>query len=169
MPIYPFKKLTPQLGLNVFVAPSADLIGDLRIGDNVNIWYGTVLRGDVNYISVGENTNIQDLSMLHVGSNDPLIIGKNVTIGHQVNLHGCTIGDSCLIGIGATILDGAVIGENSVVAAGALVAPNKVYPPNSFIMGLPAKLIRELTAEEKIQYGHHYKGYLELASEYLNG
>ncbi len=167
MPIYKLGEWEPQVGSSTFVAESADVIGRVTIANNANLWFGVVARGDVDTISIGENTNIQDQSMLHVSSGYPLEIGKNVTVGHRVTAHGCTIGDRCLIGMGAIILDGAVIGENSLVAAGSLIPPGKVFPPRSFIIGSPAKAIRELTDEEAQKYGEHYLVYLEEKNQYL--
>lgn len=160
-------KYTPSQGEGCFIAPSADVIGHVEMGDNVNVWFQCVLRGDINLIKIGDNTNIQDLSMLHVVENIPLIIGKNVTVGHKVILHACTIEDSCLIGMGAVVLDGAVIKKNSVVAAGSVVPPGKTYPEGSLIMGNPAKVKRELTKEELDQYGNHYKSYIEAKNQFL--
>lgn len=168
MPLYSFKGINPALGEGVFIAPSADIIGKVILGKNVNIWYQCVARGDVNSITVGENTNVQDLSMLHVTKDFPLIIGKNVSIGHSVTVHGCIIGESCLIGMGAVIMDGAEIGENCVVAGGSVVPPGKKYPPRSMIMGNPAVVKRELTAEEATQYANHYKAYVRYKDEYLD-
>ena len=168
MPQYSFKGIKPQIGPGVFIAPSADIIGKVILEQNSNIWYQCVARGDVNWIRVGENTNVQDLTMLHVTKDFPLTIGAQVSIGHSVTLHGCTIGDHCLIGMGAVILDGAVIGESSVVAAGTLVPPGKIFPPGSMIMGNPAVLKRALSAEEQIAYGNHYKSYVEYKAEYLD-
>lgn len=168
MPIYSYKDTCPKLGKGVYIAPSSDLIGDLRCGDNVSLWFQTVARGDVNFIEIGENTNIQDLSLLHVTNDLPLIIGKNVTVGHKVTLHACTIGDNCLIGMDAVILDGALIGENSLVAAGSVVPPGKKFPAGSFIIGSPAIVKRQLSDEEKNQYGNHYLSYIEEKNIYLN-
>ncbi len=153
---FKFKQWTPQLGTNSWVAPSADVIGNVTMGKECSIWFGCVIRGDVHYITIGDRTNIQDLSMIHVthykkedmSDGNPTIIGSDVTIGHRVMMHGCTIGDACLIGMSATILDGAVIGKESIVGAGALVTKNKVFPPRSLIMGSPAKVIRELSDDE---------------------
>lgn len=153
---FKFKQWTPQLGTNSWVAPSADVIGNVTMGKECSIWFGCVIRGDVHYITIGDRTNIQDLSMIHVthykkedmSDGNPTIIGSDVTIGHRVMMHGCTIGDACLVGMSATILDGAVIGKESIVGAGALVTKNKVFPPRSLIMGSPAKVIRELSDDE---------------------
>ena len=154
--IYPFKQWTPKLGANTWIAPSADVVGNVTMGRECSIWFGCVVRGDVHYISIGDRTNIQDLSMIHVthykkedmSDGNPTIIGSDVTIGHRVMMHGCTIENACLIGMSATILDGAVIGKESIVGAGSLVTKNKVFPPRSLIMGSPAKVVRELSDEE---------------------
>lgn len=166
MGIYKFKGLTPSIGENVYIAPSADVIGEVYLKKNANVWFNTVIRGDVNKIEIGEGTNVQDLSILHVTGKDPLIIGDHVTVGHSVILHACTIGDGCLIGMGAKVLDGAIIGEKSLVAAGSVVPPGKVFPKNSFIIGIPAKCVRELNPEEIKEYSEHYKTYITLANEY---
>jgi gamma-carbonic anhydrase len=167
MPLYQLGEWKPEVGESIFIADSADIVGRVKIGNHANIWFGVVARGDVDTISIGENTNIQDQSLLHVSSGFPLSIGKNVTLGHKVTAHGCTIGDHCLIGMGSIILDGVEIGENSLVAAGSLIPPGKKFPPRSFIMGSPAKFIRELTREEVEKYGNHYKAYLHEKDEYL--
>lgn len=165
---YVYRNHRPQLGDKVFIAPTADVIGRVFLGDNVNIWFKTVIRGDVNQIRIGADTNVQDLSMLHVTKDHELIIGSGVSIGHSVTIHGANIGNHCLIGMGAVILDGAVIGNHCVVAAGTLVPPGKKYPDGSFIIGNPALLKRSLTSEEKILYGDHYKSYLIYKDEYLD-
>lgn len=167
MPIHRYLDWTHEFGDAVYIAPGAQIVGRVRFGHHVSVWHNCVVRADVNFIRVGDNTNVQDLSMLHVTEKDALTIGKNVSIGHSVVLHGCTIGDSCLIGMGAIILDGAVIGENSVVAAGSLVAPGKTFPPGSMIMGRPATVVRELTPEEKFKYANHYRAYLAYKDQYL--
>ena len=147
--VFPYKDFYPKIGTNVFLASGVKIIGDVEIGDNSSIWYNTVIRGDVHYIKIGTNTNVQDCSMLHVTNGKyPLNIGNRVTIGHSVSLHGCTLKDLCLIGIGATILDGAVIESNSMVAAGALVKQNFIVPECKLVAGVPAKIIRDLTENE---------------------
>ena len=168
MPLYSYQGIKPQYDSSVFIAPSADVIGKVVLDENVNIWYQCVARGDVNYIRIGKNTNVQDLSMLHVTKDFALTIGENVSIGHHVVLHGCTIGNSSLIGMGAIIMDGAEIGENCVVAGGSVVPPGKKYPPYSMIMGNPAIVKRELTVEERLQYSNHYKSYIAYKDEFLN-
>lgn len=154
--VHNFKDISPKIGEKTWIAPSADVIGDVTIGKDCSIWFGCVVRGDVHYITIGDRTNIQDLSMIHVthykkadkSDGNPTVIGNDVTVGHRVMLHGCTIEDACLIGMSATILDGAVIGKESIVGAGALVTKNKVFPPRSLIMGSPAKVVKELSDEE---------------------
>ena len=168
MPLYSFREFIPDLGPGVYIAPSADIIGRVVLGENANIWHQCVARGDVNWIRVGKNTNVQDLTMLHVTKDFALTIGSQVSIGHSVTLHGCTIEDHCLIGMGAVIMDGAFIGANSVVAAGSLVAPGKKFPPGSMIMGNPAILKRELTEAERKLFGNHYRAYVGYKDEYLD-
>src|SRR5690606_16445430 len=168
MPKYRYLSYEPKLAQGVYLAPSADLIGRVTLEKDVNVWHQCVVRADVNYISIGEGTNIQDLSMLHVVEEIPLIIGKGVSVGHKVILHACTIEDHCLIGMGAIVLDGAVIGKNSVVAAGSVVPPGKVYPSGLMIMGAPAKVVRSLTPQELHGYGNHYQTYLATKDEYLD-
>lgn len=170
-----FKNFAPSIGENVFIAPSADVIGRVKIGKDSSIWFGTVVRGDVHYITIGERTSIQDLSMVHITHHKrddetdgyPTTIGNDVTVGHKVMLHGCTIEDACLIGMSATILDGAVIGKESIVGAGALVTKGKVFPPRSLIMGSPAKLVRELTDSEVEELYASAKRYVAFKNEYL--
>jgi carbonic anhydrase/acetyltransferase-like protein (isoleucine patch superfamily) len=168
MPHYSYKGIKPQLGPGVFVAPSADIIGKVILEENANIWHQCVARGDVNWIRVGKNTNVQDLTMLHVTKDFALTIGAQVSIGHSVTLHGCTIGDHCLIGMGAVIMDGATIGDHCVVAAGSLVPPGKSFPSGSMIMGNPAIVKRELTSIEREGFGNHYKAYVGYKEEYLD-
>ena len=172
--IYKFKNTTPKLGKNTWIAHSADVIGDVSCGEDCSVWFGSVIRGDVHYIKIGDRTNIQDLSMVHVthykkddkSDGNPTIIGDDVTIGHRVMLHGCTIENACLIGMSATILDGAVIGKESVVGAGALVTKNKVFPPRSLIVGSPAKVVRELSDDEVKELYASAKRYVEFKRDY---
>ncbi|RUM88937.1 MAG: gamma carbonic anhydrase family protein [Thermovibrio sp.] len=150
-------------------AENATVIGDVEIGDDSSVWFGAILRGDVNYIRVGRCTSVQDGTVVHVTNRThPTVIGSYVTIGHSVKLHGCTIEDNCLIGIGAIILDGAVIGEGSIVAAGALVPPGKEFPPKSLIMGFPATVKRELSDEEVEGLKEHALRYVKYKNEYLS-
>ena len=137
-----FQGKTPQVHEEAFVAPQVFLSGDVRVGKYSSIWPGVVARGDVNYISVGECSNVQDLTCLHVADENPCIIGDYVTIGHCAVVHGCEIEDHVLVGMNATILTGAKIGRGSIIAAGALVSENAVIPPNSLVVGLPGKVVR---------------------------
>jgi carbonic anhydrase/acetyltransferase-like protein (isoleucine patch superfamily) len=166
MNLYSFKEHTPMIGDNCFMAAGSQIIGNIVLEENANIWFNSVLRGDVNQVFIGKNTNIQDLSMLHVTQADPLIIKENVTIGHSVTLHGCIVERNCLIGMGATVLDRSVIGEYSIVAAGSVVSPNKVFPPKSMIMGVPAKVVRQLSEKEIDMLNNHYKSYVKYAAEF---
>ncbi len=172
--LHKFKGTLPTLGSNTWIAPSADIVGDVTCGEDCSIWFGCVVRGDVHYIKIGSRTNIQDLSMIHVThykngdktTGNPTIIGDDVTIGHRVMLHGCTIESACLIGMSATILDGAVISKESIVGAGALVTKNKVFPPRSLIVGSPAKVIRELKDEEVAELYASASRYVKFKKDY---
>ena len=163
-----YGNLKSKIGKRVFIAENATVIGDVEIGDDSSIWFGAILRGDVNYIKVGKCTSIQDGTVVHVtNKTHPTVIGDYVTVGHAVKLHGCTIKDNCLIGIGAIILDGAVINENSIVAAGTLIPPGKEFPPNSLIMGFPARVKRTLSSEEIENLKAHALRYVEYKNTYL--
>jgi len=173
--IYNFKDFTPKIGKNTWIAPSADVIGDVEIGEDSSVWFGTVIRGDVHYIKIGNRTSIQDISMVHIthhkkadrSDGSPTIIGDDVTIGHRVMLHGCTIEDACLIGMSATILDNAVIGKESIVGAGSLVTKGKKFPPRSLIIGSPAKVVRELTDAEVKELYASAKRYVDFKNDYM--
>ncbi len=145
MPIYSLTNRQPVIGSNAWIAPNATVIGDVILGNNSSIWWNAVLRGDTDQLRVGENSNIQDGSVLHTDAGIQLTVGKNVTVGHLVMLHGCTIGDGSLIGIKSVVLNGAVIGEHSLIGANSLVPEGKVIPPRSLVMGSPGKVVRELT------------------------
>ena len=143
----------------VYIAEGAKIIGDVTIGEDSSVWYNAVIRGDSNSIVIGENSNVQDNAVLHTSHSHALTIGDNVTIGHGAIVHGCTIGNNVLVGMGAIVLDGAVIEDNCIIGAGALVPQNKVMPEGSLVLGNPAKVVREITEEEK-------KAILENADEY---
>lgn len=147
--IYPYKDKSPNIHPSAYIADYATITGDVTIGENTSIWFNTVIRGDVNKTIIGERVSIQDLSCLHQSPAYPLIIEDEVTIGHQVTLHSCTIRKRALIGMGSIILDGAEIGEGAFIGAGSLVPPGKVIPPNSLAMGRPAKVVREVNAEDR--------------------
>jgi carbonic anhydrase/acetyltransferase-like protein (isoleucine patch superfamily) len=146
MTIYSLGDLTPTLPAEeeYWVAPNAVVAGDVVLHRNASVWFGAVLRGDSDVLTVGENTNVQDLSVLHADPGQPLTLGRNVTIGHKAMLHGCTVGDNSLIGIGAVILNGAVIGKNCLIGSNALITEGKVIPDGSLVMGQPGKVVREL-------------------------
>ncbi|CAM3645611.1 gamma carbonic anhydrase family protein [Roseateles saccharophilus] len=148
MAIYQLDDWQPDLADSAWVADSAEVIGRVTLGQDVSIWFNAVLRGDSDTLTIGPGSNIQDGSVLHADHGFPLVIGANVTVGHQVMLHGCTVGDESLIGIGAVVLNGARIGRNCVVGAGALVTEGKEFPDGSLIVGAPAKVVRELTAAQ---------------------
>ena len=147
----------------IYCAPNATVVGEVILGDNVNIWYGAVLRGDSGAITVGEGTNIQDNAVLH----EETTIGKNCTIGHGAIVHGCTVGDHCVIGMGAIVLTGAVLGENCLVGAGAVVTGKMNAPAGSLLLGSPAKVVRPLTEQEMEENLHSAEHYVALAKEQL--
>lgn len=148
MPIYKLRGDAPQVPASAFVAPEAALIGKVKLGEGTGIWFGAVLRGDNELISVGAGSNVQEGVVLHTDLGYPLTIGENVTIGHQAMLHGCTIGDGSLIGIQAVVMNGAVIGRECLVGVGSIVTEGKQYPDRSLILGVPAKVVRPLTEKE---------------------
>ena len=148
MAVYEVDGKTPQVDSTAWIADSAQVMGHVTLGPDASVWFGCVLRGDTESMTIGEGSNIQDLTVMHADHGLPLTIGKHVTVGHKVMLHGCTIGDESLIGIGAIVLNGARIGKNCLVGAGSLVTEGKEFPDGSMIMGTPAKLVRQLTPEQ---------------------
>lgn len=170
--LFPYLDLFPKIHQSVFLAEGVKIVGDVEIDEDSSVWYNTVIRGDVHYVKIGKMTNIQDCSMLHVTNGKyPLNIGSKVTIGHAVKLHGCTLQDLCLIGIGAIVLDGAVVEEKSMVAAGSVVKPDFIVPSGKLVAGVPAKVIRDLTKEELDEFersAFRYKKYTELTVRSLN-
>ena len=152
-----------------FIAPGATVVGDVTIGKESSVWYHSVIRGDMEPISIGEQTNIQDLSVLHVDIGLPCIVGSRVGVGHRAILHGCTIDDDCLIGMGSVILNGVKVGEGSVVGAGALLTENFVVPPRSLVLGVPAKVVRDVDEELRVRIGETTRHYLELARLHRTG
>lgn len=163
--IYKLKNKTPDISKTCFIAESADIIGEVSLGEDSGIWFNTTLRGDIAPVKVGKRSNIQDGSILHVNYNMPCIVGDNVTVGHGVILHGATVEDGCLIGMGAIILNQAVIGKESIVGAGALVTEGKIFPPRSMILGSPAKKVRELTEEEVEKIKENVADYVKKGKE----
>ena len=164
-----FQNLSPEIHESAYVTDDAIVIGDVEIGAESSVWFGSILRGDVNHIRIGARTNVQDGSIIHVSRKTyPTIIEDEVTLGHRVTLHGCHIETGCLIGIGAIILDGVRVGRNSLVAAGSLITPNTQIPPRSLVMGSPAKVKRELGDEEVKELERFWRNYVSLSRIYQN-
>jgi len=164
-----FQGITPTIPRSCFIEDTGIVIGDVVMGEQCSVWFHAVIRGDVHYIRLGERTNVQDLCVLHVTHDThPLIIGSDVTIGHHVVLHGCTIKDRVLIGMGAIIMDGAVIGEDSVVGAGALITERTVVPAKSLVLGTPAKVRRPVTEKELSWIRESSANYVKYAGQYMD-
>ncbi|MCM2307148.1 MAG: gamma carbonic anhydrase family protein [Sulfuritalea sp.] len=166
MAVYSLGDRQPSLGREAWVAPNATVIGDVRLGDHASVWWNAVLRGDNDTITIGAGSNIQDGSVLHVDEGVPLTLGANVTVGHLVMLHGCSIGDESLIGIKSVILNKARIGRHCIIGANSLIAEGKVIPERSLVMGSPGKVVRELTDEEVARLRLAAQGYVENARRY---
>ena len=169
MPLYQLDDLVPSLAPGAWAAPSADLIGDVRLGERASIWFGAVIRADNTPILVGEESNIQDGAVGHSDPGAPLNIGARVTIGHQAIVHGCTISDDCLIGMGARILNGSFLGPECLVGAGALITEGKQFDGGSLIVGVPARVIRPLSDAEKAAIRVSAAHYAEKAARYAAG
>jgi carbonic anhydrase/acetyltransferase-like protein (isoleucine patch superfamily) len=161
MPIFSLGAKRPTINPQSWIAPNATVIGDVRLAKNVSIWWNATLRGDNDPISIGENSNIQDGSVLHTDEGIPLMVGRDVTVGHLVMLHGCTVGDGSLIGIGAVLLNRAVIGKQSIVGANTLIPEGKSYPDRSLIIGSPGKVVRTLSDDEIALLAHNAAHYVE--------
>jgi carbonic anhydrase/acetyltransferase-like protein (isoleucine patch superfamily) len=169
MAIYELDGVQPQVAATAWVADSAQVMGNVHLAEGASVWFGTVIRGDTETISVGRDSNIQDASVMHADHGFPLVVGERVTVGHQVMLHGCTIGDESLIGIGAVVLNGARIGKNCLVGAGSLVTEGKEFPDGSMIMGTPAKVVRQLTPEQIEGLRRSARHYVDNAARYRQG
>ena len=169
MALYALDGVAPQVAATAWVADSAEVMGDVVVGEDSSIWFGAVVRGDNQRITIGRGSNVQDLSVLHTDKGVPLTIGDNVTIGHQVTLHGCSVGDGALIGIGAVLLNGARIGKNCLVGAGALVTEGQEFPDGSLIMGRPATLARALTPAQIEGLQRSAEGYVANAQRFRHG
>ena len=166
--IRPYGGKAPRLHGTAFVAETAVVIGDVELGEDSSVWFGSVLRGDIHSIRIGARTNIQDQSVVHVtGGTHPTCVGDDVTVGHRVTLHGCTIQDRCLIGMGSIVLDGAVIGEDSLVGAGSLVPPGMIVPPRKLALGAPARVKRDLTAAEIASFLASAQSYARRGKDYV--
>tara|TARA_B100001029_G_C15037145_1_gene440924 strand:+ start:254 stop:763 length:510 start_codon:yes stop_codon:yes gene_type:complete len=162
-----FKGKNPIIPNSCYISESVDIIGDVQLDEEVNIWFGTVIRGDMNYVKIGSRTNIQDNSTVHVTTNiAPTIIGSGVTIGHNAIIHGSTIEDNCLIGMGSIIMDEAIIGKGSLIGAGAVVPPKMIIPPKSLVIGLPAKIVRKVNEEETKEILERAQHYIDFSNEF---
>ncbi len=165
--IQPFGGKSPRLDATAFAVDGSTLVGDVEVGPESSIWFGAIVRGDVNSVRIGARTNVQDLTVVHVTSRThPTVIGDDVTIGHRVVLHGCTVKDRCLIGIGAIVMDGATVGPDAMVGAGALVPPGMTVPPGTLALGAPARVKRELTPEEVAFLKESARNYARYAAQY---
>ncbi|GAA0588237.1 gamma carbonic anhydrase family protein [Virgibacillus siamensis] len=164
--IHHYKNVKPSIDNSVFIAHDAEIIGDVTIDEQASIWFKTVIRGDVAPVRIGKRVSIQDLSMLHQSPGSPVIVEDDVTVGHQVTLHGCTVRKNALIGMGTLILDGAEIGEHAFVGAGSLVPPGKKIPPHSLVMGRPAKVVRSLTNADYTEMKRVLQSYVEKGQYY---
>jgi gamma-carbonic anhydrase len=167
--LFNYDGLSPQIDESVFLASGAKVIGDVRIGKDSSVWFNCVIRGDIDYISIGSKSNIQDGTVIHVSKSRPVIIGSKVTIGHKACIHGCVIEDCSLIGMNATVLDGAVVQTKSLVAAGSLVKQNFVVPTGKLVAGVPAKIVRDLTEDEMRYFEVSANHYVEYASKLKEG
>ncbi len=167
--IRPFRGVHPQIHPTAFIADSAQVIGDVHVGEQASIWFGTVARGDMFYIRIGDRTNVQDNCVLHTRTGElPTVLEDQVTVGHSVTLHGCYVERGSLIGIGSILLDDVRIGAQSLVAAGSLVSPGTIIPPRSLVMGMPARVKRALTEEEVLSLDRYWQNYVEYSLAYLN-
>jgi carbonic anhydrase/acetyltransferase-like protein (isoleucine patch superfamily) len=169
MAVYELDGVSPKMAPSAWIADSAQVMGNVELADGANVWFGAVIRGDTETIRIGRNSNIQDGSVLHADVGKPLTVGDNVTVGHMVMLHGCTIGDGSLVGIGAVVLNGAKIGKGCVVGARSLVTEGKEFPDGSMIMGSPAKVVRQLDAEQMAGLLNSAAHYVQNAARYQAG
>lgn len=161
-----FSGKAPEIANSAFVAENASIIGDVKIGENSSIWYGAVLRGDITSITIGKNSNIQDNATVHVGIKSPAIIGDSVTVGHNALVHGAKIGNNVLVGMGSVVLDNAEIGDNSIIGAGAVVTSNTIVPPDSLVLGVPAKVVKKLSHTQIAGNSMNALGYVALGKKF---
>jgi carbonic anhydrase/acetyltransferase-like protein (isoleucine patch superfamily) len=167
MTIHHYGDRNPKIASTAFIAEGAQIIGGVEIGDKASVLFNSVLRGDINDIKLGACSNIQDNSTLHVADDWPCIVGEYVTVGHGVNLHGCVIEDEVMVGMGAIVMNGVVVGRQSTIGAGAVIPPNTIIPPRSLVMGVPGKIVRELTEEEGEKIRHWAEKYVRVTRKYL--
>lgn len=164
-----FKNIEPRIHPTAFITADAIVIGDVEIGEDASVWFGSIVRGDVNYIRIGARTNIQDGTIIHVSSKThSTVLEDEITVGHRVTLHGCHVESGCLIGIGAILMDGVRVGANSLVGAGSLLTPGTQIPPRSLVLGSPARVKRELTNDELAYLDKSWRNYVELKTHYVN-
>ena len=167
--IHTFNNLNPKIHKSAFITDDAIVIGDVEVGEDSSVWFGSIVRGDVNYIRIGARTNIQDATVIHVSSRThPTILEDEITVGHRVTLHGCHVESGCLIGIGSILMDGVRVGERSLVGAGSLLTPGTQIPPRSLVIGSPARVKRELTEDELAFLDRSWRNYVELKAKYVN-
>ncbi|MGD9683408.1 MAG: gamma carbonic anhydrase family protein [Candidatus Obscuribacterales bacterium] len=165
--IYQFLEHRPQIHETAYVAPTAVVIGRATLKQGASVWFNTVIRADINSIEIGENTNVQDSSVIHVTHEHSVQLGDRITVGHAAVIHGARIDSDCLIAMGAVILDGAHIGSGSIVAAGAVVAPGMMVPENSLLMGIPARVVRRVHSRDKERFERNWRNYLEYSKQYM--
>ncbi len=166
--IRPFQGIFPQIHSTAFIAESAQVIGDVHVGEQASVWFGTVVRGDMFYIRIGDRTNVQDNCVLHTRTGEkPTILEEEITVGHSATLHGCYVEHGSLIGIGSIVLDDVRVGAQSLVAAGSLISPGTIIPPRSLVMGMPARVKRTLTEEEVANLATYWQNYVEYSAMYL--
>ena len=167
--IKPFNGMEPKIHKTAFVTDDAIVIGDVEIGEDASVWFGAIVRGDVNYIRIGARTNVQDATVIHVSSRThPTILEDQITVGHRVTLHGCHVESGCLIGIGSILMDGVRVGAQSLVGAGSLLTPGTQIPPRSLVLGSPAKVKRGLSEDEITFLDRSWRNYIELIGKYIN-
>ena len=164
--LYRYSQFKPEVDESVFIAPNAVVIGQVKIASGASVWFHTLIRGDINTIEIGKDSNIQDGCTMHVTNEHAVKIEERVTVGHNVILHGCHVKSNCLIGMGSVLLDGVVINEGCLVAAGCVVSPNTVIPANSLVMGVPGKVVRTLNEKERERMSTNWKSYVEYAKSY---
>ncbi len=167
--IYQFKDKSPEIASSAFIAPSAEIIGDVKIGEDTSIWFQTLVRGDVNYIRIGSRCNIQDMCLIHVARDQfPVNIGNNVSLGHRVTIHGCTLHDNSFVGMCATLMDDVELGEYAFVGAGTLITPGKKIPPGVLVMGSPGKIVRDINEKEREIIERTANNYVKYKENYKN-
>jgi carbonic anhydrase/acetyltransferase-like protein (isoleucine patch superfamily) len=161
--------VAPMTKSALFIAENATIVGNVTFGDGVSVWYGAVVRGDKDTITINDSSNIQDNAVVHTSTGFPVRVGVSVSIGHGAILHGCTVGDRVLVGMGAIIMNGAIIGDDSIIGAGAVITKNSKIPPNSLVLGIPGKVVRQITSEEQSSILSNAREYAKLAKRYKNG